>query len=286
MIPEKKLLIEGRYEQHEMLASGGLANVFLGWDYQTSQPVAIKRLREDLKDIAERERLNAHEIVCLKAVQHENVMALYSSGEDKTGYYQIIELITGPNLQGIIDSVLPAVNDFIELARQALSGLHAMHEKSIIHCDIKPDNIMLTLLTNGGVQVKLIDFGLARFIGFDEELNEQEREEIFGTPEFVSPELLEGKPPTTQSDLYALGHVFYYLLAGHPAFEKPKLDDVLRAHLNEQPVNLITIRPDIGLELNNWVHQFIERYPEARHPSAETALLELQTISSSTYAEL
>lgn len=286
MISDKKVLIEGRYEQHELLASGGLAHVFLGWDYKNSQPVAIKRLREDVKDYAERERINSHEIVCLKAVQHENVMAFYCSGEDESGYYQILELITGPNLQGIIDSVLPAVSDFTELARQALSGLHAMHENSIIHCDIKPDNIMLTLLPNGRVRVKLIDFGLARFSGFDEELSEHEREEIFGTPEFVSPELLEGKLPTHQSDLYALGHVFYYLLAGHPAFEKPNLDDVLRAHLNEQPVNLITIRPDIGLGLNNWVHQFIERYPEARHPSAEVALNELQNLPLSPYVEL
>ncbi|MDZ4787856.1 MAG: serine/threonine-protein kinase [Blastochloris sp.] len=286
MVLEKKILINGRYEQHELLASGGLSHIYLGWDYKDSHAVAIKRLRTEMKDAVEQETLNAHEVACLRAVQHENVMSLYASGEDELGHYQIMELITGPNLQSIIDSVMPAVSDFVELAGQALSGLNALHEKSVIHCDIKPDNIMLTLLSNGRVRIKIIDFGLARFDGFTEELNEAAREEIFGAPEFVSPELLEGKNPTMLSDIYALGHVLYYLLAGRPAFEKDLLNDILRAHLNEQPVSLLTLRPDISMDLSNWVHQFIERYPEARHPSAECALKELKNLRLSTHAEV
>lgn len=286
MVLDKRLLLEGRYEQHELLASGGLAHVYLGWDYKNSHAVAIKRLRTEIKDAVEQETLSAHEVACLRAVQHENVMGLYASGEDEHGHYQIMELITGPNLQSIIDSVMPAVSDFVELAGQALSGLHALHEKSVIHCDIKPDNIMLTLLSNGRVRIKIIDFGLARFAGFEEELDEAARGEIFGAPEFVSPELLEGKPPTMLSDIYALGHVLYYLLAGRPAFEKDLLNDVLKAHLNEQPVSLLTLRPDISMDLSNWVHQFIERYPEARHPSAEIALKELKNLRLSAHAEI
>jgi eukaryotic-like serine/threonine-protein kinase len=273
-----KNLIEGRFEQHELLATGGLAHIYMGWDQQEMKAVAVKRLREDLKEAIEEERLNEHEAECLKAVQHENVMGLLASGEDEEGYFQIMELVTGPNLQQIIDSVLPAVTDFVDIARQALLGLSSLHQRSVLHCDIKPDNIMLTLLSSGKYRVKLIDFGLARFADRDASLGNVAQEEIFGTPEFVSPELLEGKPPTYHSDLYALGHVFYYAIAGRPAFEKPSVDQILKAHLKEQPMDLCAIRPEISRELGNWVHQFIERYPEARHMSAESALNELMNL--------
>lgn len=274
----KTRLIEGRYEQHELLASGGLANIYVGWDHELLRPVAIKRLRDDLKEAIEEEGLSDHEAECLRRVRHENVMGLYATGDDESGYYQVMELVTGPNLQQIIDSVVPAMTDFVEIARQSLMGLQALHEQSVIHCDIKPDNIMLTLLGNGKQRVKIIDFGLARFEGRDAELGKVAKEEILGTPEFVSPELLQGQDPTMRSDLYALGHVLYYALAGKPAFEKATIEATLEAHLIEQPQDLCKIRPDISRELGNWVHQFMERYPEARHVSAESALKELLTL--------
>ncbi|NJK90659.1 MAG: serine/threonine protein kinase [Blastochloris sp.] len=275
---KEKKLIEGRYEQHEILATGGLAHIYLGWDHQEFRPVAVKRLRDDLKEAIEAESLNRHEAECLRAVRHENVMGLYTTGEDEAGYYQVMELVTGPNLQQIIDSVMPAATDFVEIARQALSGLGAIHEKGVIHCDIKPDNLMITLLANGKQRIKIIDFGLARFQEQEENLGEVAKEEIFGTPEFVSPELLEGKPPTMLSDLYALGHVFYYALAGRPAFEKNTVEKILEAHLREQPEDLCRLRPDLSRDLGNWVHQFIERHPEARHMSTASALKELESL--------
>jgi serine/threonine-protein kinase len=248
--------------------------------------VAIKRLRDDLKDAIEEEGLSEHEAECLRKVQHENVMGLYATGDDEAGYYQVMELVTGPNLQQIIDSVVPAMTDFVEIARQALMGLAALHAQSVLHCDIKPDNIMLTLLSNGKQRVKIIDFGLARFEGLDSELGKVAKEEILGTPEFVSPELLQGQEPTRCSDLYALGHVLYYALAGKPAFEKATVEATLEAHLIEQPEDLCKIRPDISRELGNWVHQFMERYPEARHVSADSALKELLTLQVWADADL
>jgi serine/threonine protein kinase len=279
-------LIEGRYEQHELLASGGLANVYLGWDREACSAVAIKRLRDDWSQEIQDDGLNDLEAQCLQVLKHENVMGLYAFGEDGDGFYQVMELITGPNLQQIIDAVVPAMPDFVEIARQSLLGLAAMHQQSVIHCDIKPDNIMLTLLGNGKQRVKIIDFGLARFEGRVAELGRMAKQEIMGTPEFVSPELLLGDDPTKRSDLYALGHVFYYALAGRPAFDKATVEATLEAHLNERPVDLCQIRTDISLELGNWVHQFIERYPEARHASAESALTELLTLQVWADADL
>lgn len=265
-------LIAERYDQGDLIGSGGLADIFFGWDRKDNRQVAIKRLRPEATDAFHREGLGRQEGVTLLATPHPNILKLYEFGEDHEGIYYITELILGQNLEDLLDHGPMAWKDFIPFAEQCLLALDAVHTNGLIHSDVKPENIMLYFDESKKTTVKLLDFGLAYFKKDLDEKNPQLKQEIIGTPEFVAPEQLKGLPATHLSDIYSIGHVFYHALAGIPACSEEKLETIISMHLEGTFQPLKAIRSDLEDEKCAWVHRFIKRHTDERYQSAEHGL--------------
>ncbi|MEM9444895.1 MAG: serine/threonine-protein kinase [Verrucomicrobiota bacterium] len=279
--PQDTLVLKGRYEQYDMIGAGGLANIYHGWDCVDKRPIAIKRLTPEAVAAYHNEELGKGESELLSLCKHPNVVELYDSYKSKSMIYYIMELIHGQGLDRILDRAPLTQEDFIEVAKQALSGLGSIHKQSILHCDIKPENIMLDRDPLGKISVKILDFGLASFENETKTLAQLGKKEILGTPEYVSPELISGERAQYYSDIYSLGHVFYHALAGRSAFGHEEIKRIIQLHLEGAPKSLGVLRPDIGKPIIEAVHAMIERQPQNRPGNVEEVLKALDQSTSS-----
>lgn len=270
--PAHPILIHGRYRQIQRIASGGLGHVYLGWDEQLERRVAIKRLRKDMADMGETSETAWKEAKTLAALQHPNIVTLFDFGEDAHGAFYVMEFIEGETLdarlqQGVLDN-----ETFLEIARQALEGVNAAHQCGILHRDLKPSNFMVRTLPNGGINLKILDFGLAKFQEAPSPQTMDGTNSIMGSVHYAAPEQFQAQPLDARTDLYSLGHVFYTCLAGAPAFQAPSLYEILNLHLHGTPTPLSDIRPDIDPWLIQWIHQLIQRNPADRPNNSQEAL--------------
>jgi serine/threonine protein kinase len=219
----------------------------------------------------------------LAAAQHPNIVAVYDLSEDGDGWFMTMELVEGETLEDVVSRGVFALEDFEAVARQALAGLAAAHEVGLLHCDLKPANIMLM---GGGahpLQVKLLDFGIA---SFSEEQNQPAAPKlqangevtVLGTVEFMAPEQFERAAMTPLADLYALGCIFYYALSGTDPFPGKTIDEVMTNHLEHRVTPIATLRPDLPPSLCAWLMRLIARVPAERPPSAAQALSELDAV--------
>ena len=266
------LVLKGRYEQYDMVGAGGLANIYHGWDRVGKKPVAIKRLTPEAVEAFHKEGLGRDECKLLRVCKHDNVVELYDSYETDSMIYYVMELIHGQGLDRILDNAPLTQVDFVEVAKQALLGLANIHANKVLHCDIKPENIMLDKDKWGSISVKLLDFGLAAYEQETKTLAELGKKEILGTPEYVSPELLSGERARYYSDIYSLGHVFYHALAGQSAYNFEDVRTIVKAHLEGAPTALHLLRSDIDEHICYAIHVMMQRKPSDRPQTAKEVL--------------
>jgi serine/threonine-protein kinase len=160
------------------------------------------------------------------------------------------------------------------ITRQICRGLQAAHEQGIIHRDIKPQNV----LVDAKGEAKLMDFGIARMAETMEGVTQAGL--IVGTPHYMSPEQVQGKPLDARSDVYSLGVMIYEMLVGHRPFESSSLTGVLAAHITEKPKPPIDLRPDIGSTVNAVVLRCLAKDPAARYANAGELLAEMEGMRS------
>jgi serine/threonine-protein kinase len=266
------LLIHGRYRQLQRIASGGIGNVYLGSDEQLQRRVAIKRLKRDLAEIDLPPDSAWQEAKTLAALQHPNIVTLFDFGEDAFGAFFIMEFIDGETLDQRLQRGPLDQDAFVEIARQALEGVNAAHQCGILHRDLKPSNFMLRPLPNGGINLKVLDFGLAKFQEAPSAQTSRQDGHVLGSIYYIAPEQFEQQPVDARSDLYSLGQVLYTCLAGHPAYRGETVYEILNQHMQGTPVRLEELRPDIDPALTGWVHRLIQRHPAHRHRNSAEAL--------------
>lgn len=267
------LLIHDRYRQLQRIASGGLGNVYLGNDEQLQRRVAIKRLKRDTVDMPLSPDAAWQEAKAMAALQHPNIVTLFDYGEDKFGAFFVMEFIDGENLDQRIQRAGPLDQDtFVEVSRQALEGINAAHQSGILHRDLKPSNFMLRTLPNGGIQLKVLDFGLAKFQEAPSTQTARQDGHVLGSIYYIAPEQFENQPVDARSDIYSLGHVFYTCLAGRPAYQGETVYEILNLHMQGAPTRLEELRPDIDPALAGWVHRLIQRQPAHRPRNSADAL--------------
>ena len=220
----------GRYEVLETLARGGMGVVYKAQDPLIDRVVAIKTLGFGLSPIeaeAFRKRF-AREAKSAGRLNHPNIVTIHDMGESDDGAYIAMEFLEGRTLRDILDSgvVLPPAV-IADIVVQVADGLAFAHQNDVVHCDIKPANIMV--LENG--TVKIMDFGIARlptgsrtFAG-----------NVLGSPRYISPEQIVGRPVDARSDIFALGAVLYEMLTGVPPFAGTAIDEILYQVINEKP---------------------------------------------------
>jgi len=233
----------GKYDVIDVLGKGSMGVVYKGHDAYVDRPVAIKvATNADADDDSENmaKRMFVNEARSAGRLDHPNILKVYEAGEEQGMPYMVMEFINGGDtLRSYCkpDQLLP-IKQVVRLIRESADALNYAHEMGVLHRDIKPANIMLT----ENKVAKLGDFGIARRMGVDQ----TQIIGWFGSPLYMSPEQAQDGDLTPQSDLFSLGSVFYEMLAGSPPFAAKGLSSLIQKVVNEDPVALPEVRPEVG----------------------------------------
>ncbi|MGA2620712.1 MAG: serine/threonine-protein kinase [Thermoguttaceae bacterium] len=258
------MLIErlGPYQIRRKIGRGGMGTVYEGLDLQTGQAAAIKLLTPELAQQAGfRDRFQA-EIEALRKLNHPHIVRLFGFGQQDQHLFYAMELVSGSSLEAQLG--LGRCYNWREVLRIGVETCRALrhaHDRGIIHRDIKPGN----LLVGDDGHVKLSDFGIARLFG---SLRLTGGNNVLGTAEFMAPEQAAGRPVDARTDLYSLGGVLYVLLARRPLFPGASFAEIVHKQRTERPEPLRRFAPDVPVELEQIVHQLLEKDPERRIPNA------------------
>ncbi|GAB2800071.1 hypothetical protein GCM10027275_52600 [Rhabdobacter roseus] len=262
-----------QYRIEELLGEGGMGTVYRGTDTTLDRPVAIKVLHSHLlRDGSFLDRFR-NEAIILGRLNHPNIANLYSFQQQGGQWYMIMEYVDGPTFEQLLrqGGALSVEKAFL-LMGQVLEGLQHAHSRGVLHRDIKPANLMLT--REG--KVKLMDFGIARVVGA-QRLTRMNH--VVGTLEYMAPELIEGRDPSVQSDLYAAGVLFYELLSGKLPFEGTTESALISAIVNKSPIPLSkqVLAPPRGIE--SILARLLHKKAEKRFGSADELRLALVALA-------
>lgn len=272
--PETKLA--NRYRMQGVIGTGGAGKVYDAWDTQLERSVAIKTLHADADDSSVSSLWK--EATRLAAVGHPNIVAIYDMGTDEGLPYIVMERLHGETLDKRVASGTMNLEEFASFAHQTLEALIAAHHVGMVHRDLKPSNLMLSKLPSGTLKVKVLDFGIAKFLSAPSEQTMNIEGTVTGSIHCIAPEQLNRDPVDHRSDLYALGCVCYFALAGVYPFTGPRFADIITAHLNHLVTDLKTRRTDLPSLVCDWVMALINRRPSHRYQSAAEALGALQNV--------
>jgi|GEM_PF-3325405 len=258
-----------RYQIKEKIGQGGLGEVFVALDTQLQREVALKRVKaaegQSPDDVL-------REAQVLSALQHPNILTVFDVGQDVTGPFVVTELLRGDTLEQVVARGPLPYAEFREMAIQTLEGLVAAQAMNLVHRDLKPENLMVIWHASGRFQVKILDFGLAKFSRLASRQTEDQQSSIMGSIFFMAPEQFERQPLDGRTDLYALGCIFYHALTGRNPFNGDTAPVVMAAHLAHHVTPLGLVRPDLPPWACDWVMRFINRRPEDRPATAREAL--------------
>ena len=256
-------IVKERYEILEILGEGGMAFVYKARDTQLERFVAIKTLKpnyvnqETFVDRFKREAKTAANL------NHPNIVQIFDWGIEKEPYF-VMEYIEGNTLTSIIaKNRTISLSDILFIGAQVSSGLHAAHQKGLVHRDIKPGNIMIT--PDG--KVKVTDFGIVSLQ--NEESDITKTGSILGTASYISPEQAQGKPVSIESDLYSLGTVLYELITGKAPFSGDSPISIATKHLTEKPEKPSVFRRDLPKGVESAILKLLEKVTYDRFKSAE-----------------
>ncbi len=249
-----------RYSVLEEIGSGGMATVYLAEDSKHRRKVAVKVLSPDLAEAVGPERF-LREIQMSANLIHPHILPLFDSGEASGLLYYVMPFVGGESLQERLDreKQLP-VGDAVRVTRQIAEALSFAHGKGVVHRDVKPGNILLE-----GGNAFLADFGIARAL---EDVGSHRLTATgvsLGTPAYMSPEQVSGEEAVDgRSDQYALGCVFFEMLAGHPPFSGGTAGSVMRQHLMADPVPVTQPRPSVPREVSEALRKALSKAPADR----------------------
>jgi len=266
-------VLNDRYRIIETVGTGGMATVYRGHDVLLDRPVAIKALREPYaSDPAFRERF-LEEARAAARLDHPNVVQIYDVGIDNQQPYLVMEMVEGNDLKTLILQRAPlSIPDALDIAQQISAGVGSAHRAGLVHCDIKPQNV---LVSPKGL-VKVTDFGIAR--AFQEEPTPHHKKEqvVWGSPHYLSPEQIQGEQPKPASDVYSIGIILYEMLTGVPPFHDTDTRALLTKHLEEVPALPETLNPRIPPKLGWLVNKVLSKDTAGRYRNADQMKIALE----------
>ncbi len=223
----------GRYRLKVRLGSGSMGEVWAAWDQALRRDVALKLIRApDVSPtaIARFER----EVKASIELKHPNTIRVFDCGTTEDGHwFYAMELLAGEDLARLVAREGPIDPErAARIVHQAARALGEAHAHGIVHRDVKPANIFLSTVAGEIDFVKVLDFGIAKMVGSDAPATLTERGALLGTPGYIPPEVIHGRPADARSDIYSLGAVLYFLLAGRKPFEEDDIAAVLFAHVH------------------------------------------------------
>lgn len=271
----------GDYRVLRRVGSGGMAEVYLAEQRSLERQVALKVLHERLADDASYVERFAQEARAAAKLVHPNIVQIYDVGQADGFHFISQEYVPGKNLGQLLErqgALEPGL--VLDILRQVVSALCRSHELKIVHRDIKPENIMLS---HSG-EVKVADFGLARITNTDTKTLTQVGVTM-GTPLYMSPEQIEGRPIDIRSDIYSLGITCYHLLSGQPPHNGDTALAIAMQHLNTLPTPLENLQQGLPSALARMVHQMLAKKPENRPANPGELLLALRSLATTAAEE-
>ena len=251
-----------------------MADVYLAEQLSLERKVAVKVLKAELVGNGTYVERFQNEARAAAKLAHANIVQIYEVGQWEKIHFIAQEYVPGRNLGEIIARQGPLeLHQLLAIMRQTTAALHKASEAGIVHRDIKPENIMIS--PTG--EVKVADFGLARIVGSDA-MNMTQIGVTMGTPLYMSPEQIEGKPLDTRSDIYSLGVTSYHLLANKPPFVAETALAIAVQHLNTTPERLEQLRPDLPEGLCRIIHKMMSKKPVDRYASPRELLTALREL--------
>jgi serine/threonine-protein kinase len=265
-MPEKDegRLLNNRYQLLERFGTGGMANVYRARDVLLDRYVAIKILREDHPHSPEFEEQFRHEARSVANLSHPNIVTVYDFGIDNGNPFIVMELVPGTDLKSLLRKRgRYTVEDGIPLIVQACAGIGYAHRAGLVHCDVKPHNMLVTPEN----RLKVTDFGIARALATI--TPGEQTDVVWGSPQYFSPEQASGHAPSPASDVYSLGVVAYELLTGTLPFTASSAEELAQLHLNATPIPPSEYVPDIPQPLEEIILKVLSKEPSARYRTAD-----------------
>jgi serine/threonine-protein kinase len=259
------------------LGAGGMGEVYLAEDLALERRVAFKFLAPHHAASAEARARFEREARAMAAISHPNVVTIHQVGEAEGRPYLLMEYVEGRSLKELLKEEALNVEHALDLALQLASGLARVHERGIVHRDVKPSNI---LIDRDG-RPRLLDFGLATAPEGDDLTRAGE---ALGTIRYMSPEQAEARPTDPRSDLFSLGVVLYEMLAGRAPFGGDSLASIVRAILHEEPERLSLSCPELPEGIERLVDRLLEKDPAARASDAAAVVAEIQGLRGGSSA--
>lgn len=257
-------LLNKRYQLLHRLGSGGMADVFRARDLMLERYVAIKVLRADYTENQSFQERFRQEARAAANLSHPNIVTVHDFGLDYGQLFIVMEYVPGSNLKTLLrQRGRFSIEEAIPLIVQACAGIGYAHRAGLVHCDVKPHNMLVT----PDKRLKVTDFGIARALAT---IHPDERSDVvWGSPQYFSPEQAAGEAPSPASDVYSLGIVLYETLTGSLPFNAETPEEFGRMHLDERPAPIHEYLPDIPETLEQIIDKVLSKEPAARYRTAD-----------------
>jgi serine/threonine protein kinase len=261
---EETRQLNNRYQILEQLGKGGMAIVYRARDTMLERFVTVKVLREKYsRDPAFQERFR-QEAKAAANLSHPNIVTVHDFGLDNGQLFIVMEYIPGTDLKALITQHGRFTPDeTVQLLIQACAGLGYAHRAGLVHCDVKPQNMLVT----PDMRLKVTDFGIARALST---IHPTEKSEVvWGSPQYFSPEQASGAAPSPASDVYSLGVIMYEMLTGSLPFRADNATELARQHIEANPAPISELVPDISPILEQIQTKVLSKEPSQRYRTAD-----------------
>ena len=272
----------GSYEVVDLLGVGGMGEVYRAHDTKLARSVAIKVLNVDTGASGAAVRRFEQEARNASALNHPGIVTIHDIGRSDGQFYIVMELIDGVTLRHLLRRGLPSLKKVLQMGSQLADALAKAHDAGVVHCDLKPENVMVT--AHG--HVKVVDFGLAKLsepprdIGpsADSAATQSARGVLIGTAGYMSPEQVRGEPTDARADQFAFGAILYELATGTRAFHRSTSVETLSMILNEDPAPALTVKQGLPLPLIWTIERCLSKDPAGRYASTRDLALEVRML--------
>ena len=261
-------VLNDRYRLIEQIGSGGMAVLYKAQDMELGRMVAVKLLRPSLVSDPEFLIRFKREARAAANLSHPNIVTVFDVGQDGPHtHYIVMEYVPGQDLKQLIRAQGAfEVDTALAIIIEVCKGVGYAHRAGLIHCDIKPQNILVT----PDHKIKVADFGIARaFTGTGAQEQQDVEDVVWGSPHYFSPEQAAGEPPTPASDVYSIGIVLFELLTGQLPFTGSDYKELALAHFSQEPPSILSFNPALPPELDRIIQKVLAKEPAARYRTAD-----------------